>query len=148
MDTLTLVRWCYADFGTFGRLSIAGETVYTVERAWLGNEPFVSCIPEGVYRCRSRWYYKGDYEAIEITQVPRRSAILIHKANWPRQLAGCVAPNAWLAPGDESCPMRGVNSREAFAMLMNAVGGRDFMLEIKGPERAVAPTQANGMVDA
>jgi len=132
MNRLTLVRWCLGDFGTFGWLEIAGRTVHTVERAWADNQPNVSCIPEGVYACVPGRYNRGGYDAIEVLDVPGRSLIKFHKANWPSQLAGCIAPNVEVRPGTIACPMRGYNSAGAFRLLMEHYGHREFELEIIG----------------
>lgn len=64
---------------------------YTIERPWLDNEKFVSCIPEGKYKVEpfSGRKYKDVWE---IKDVENRTAILFHAANWVRQLHGCIAP--------------------------------------------------------
>lgn len=66
---------------------------YTVERNWLNNQPGVSCIPAAVYVCRPTIFHPGQensYKTFEITNVPNRSEIKIHIANWSHQLEGCV----------------------------------------------------------
>lgn len=47
--SVTLERFAYSPFGTFGKLIYGDKTFLTVERPWLGNKPYKSCIPEGVY---------------------------------------------------------------------------------------------------
>lgn len=130
MKTATLHRFCLASFGTFGTLSLGEVTVYTVERPWLDNQPFISCISAGKYSCRPRRFFRGGYDAYEVTDVPGRTHILFHKANWPHELAGCIAPNAMLGPGNMACPMRGINSAAAFEKLMEWAGGDPFKLRI------------------
>jgi len=78
--------------GTVGELSLPnGLTLYTIERPWLRNEPFVSCIPCGTYALE--WDTTG-----RVKNVPRlrgtepRTQINIHVANWARELHGCIAP--------------------------------------------------------
>lgn len=89
---LTIARFAYSPLGTFGTLTLptSGITIYTVERRWLDNKPRISCIPEGVYICKPRTYFRGGYPAIEITDVPGRSDVLFHKANVPSDVMGCV----------------------------------------------------------
>jgi len=48
---ITLTRFCYAPHVTFGQMVIDGTTFYSVEQPWRDNEPLISCIPEGVYKC-------------------------------------------------------------------------------------------------
>jgi len=90
METVKMQRWEYDQDGTFGILTLPdGECLYTCELPWKDNEPFVSCIPLGTYRCvpskhngRASWL---------LVDVPGRTEIKIHAANIPRQLQGCIA---------------------------------------------------------
>lgn len=87
-------------YGTFGELTVEihkpsgqSETVfrcYTVERPWIDNKPFISCIPAGMYRVKHRMYNRGGYPALHICDVPDRSYILIHRANHMLELLGCI----------------------------------------------------------
>lgn len=76
----------------------------TLEPPWRENAPRVSCIPPGVYRLGLRtvggWhaklleqfgakFHKG---AIELLDVPGRSAILFHPLNYHTQTDGCIGP--------------------------------------------------------
>ena len=88
---LTLERFCAAETAVFGRLLAPSFSCFTVERPWLDNRPFVSCIPEGLYPLRPRRYNRGGYETFEIADVPGRTHILIHRGNLPRHVQGCVA---------------------------------------------------------
>ena len=92
MNTITLTRFAYLEDCTFGHLVLpTGAHLYTIERPWLDNEAFVSCIPEGAYPLE--WDATG-----RIQNVPRlrdtqpRTQINIHVANWAHQLHGCIAP--------------------------------------------------------
>lgn len=77
--------------GTFGR--IATDNMFqatTLELPWANNKPNESCIPEGTYLFKMvKSPTRGDvYEAVN---VPGRTNIQIHPANWCRQLLGCIA---------------------------------------------------------
>ena len=62
----------------------------TLELPDKGNEKRVSCIPEGIYTVVKRNSAKyGDH--FHIKDVPNRSYILVHNANYKRQLKGCIA---------------------------------------------------------
>jgi hypothetical protein len=129
VDTLTLER-IYTDTGAFGWLGVGNNLIHTVERPWRDNEPFISCIPEGLYVCKPRRYNKGGYEAIEVImpEDSPRSHILFHKANHPEELAGCIAPNMDLRFVNGKG--RGEKSREAFNILMAKYRNESFVLKI------------------
>lgn len=111
-----LERWCYAPFATFGTLSLPdGWKCYTVERPWLNNEPFVSCIPVGTYPMRLDWHQRR-YEVFELDRVPNRSQIQIHMANRAGELQGCIAPGREL--GCVQGEWGVLDSRGAFASFM------------------------------
>ncbi len=62
-----------------------------MERPWLNNAVRLSCIPAGVYTVvRHDSPSKG--ECFWIKDVPNRTHILIHVANWAHELMGCIAP--------------------------------------------------------
>lgn len=62
----------------------------TLELPDLDNQSRISCIPEGEYTVVKRNSEKyGDH--FHILDVPNRSYILIHNANFKRQLKGCIA---------------------------------------------------------
>lgn len=118
---LLIDRFAYTRFGTLGRLTVGGLDLYTVERPWRGNERNESCIPEGVY-CYQRHDSPKHGETLWLRDVPGRSEILIHPANGPHQLDGCLAPGIaydWWAEHNELCV---VDSREAMRKLLEVVG--------------------------
>ncbi|MCO1336079.1 DUF5675 family protein [Microbulbifer sp. OS29] len=95
---LTLTRFAYGSEATLGRLRVGDRTFYTVERPWLGNKPFESCIPEGVYRCDP--YSSAKYPNVwELQEVPGRSKILMHTANYASDVQGCIGIGTTQAPG-------------------------------------------------
>ena len=86
---LVLERYCYSPMATLGRLFVGGNTLHAVERKWLGNRPYESCIPEGVYDVVP--YSSEKYPDVwEVQDVPGRSKILIHVANYPEDVQGCI----------------------------------------------------------
>jgi hypothetical protein len=113
---LTLVRWAYGRAFTLGTLYGDGLTLATLERPWvpdpdnplLAGEPHQSCVPDGEYVLRPHISekYPADRHAYSLenpdlgvyyTQpIPAgqkfgRDAVLIHNANYVRQLEGCIA---------------------------------------------------------
>lgn len=99
-NDLVLERFNYGPEGTFGKLMFpTGEFFWTVERPWLGNKKYESCIPDGNYFLESRHSpvvsrsSGGEFqEGWEVTDVPGRTFIMLHPGNWPGDLAGCIAP--------------------------------------------------------
>lgn len=128
MTKLTLTRFAYTDMGTFGKISVDGQTLYTVERPWINNMPAVSCIPEGTYKCKPRYYNNGRYDAIEVTNVPKRTYIMIHIGNTMLDSAGCILINSRL--GFVHNLWAGVSSKIAFNTFMEHYN-KKFTLEIK-----------------
>jgi hypothetical protein len=79
------------NYGIHGQIKSEDGTIlcYTIERPWLDNAPMVSCIPEGVYDCIPH-DSPAHPDTYEITNVPKRSAILLHTGNTESDSAGCV----------------------------------------------------------
>ncbi len=123
-----LVRVIKSNLGTGGVL-LNHDMVpicNTVEREWKGNEVDVSCIPTGLYMAHRHMRHNGhedEYEVFMLENVPGRTVIQIHIANFPSQLKGCIAPV------DKWWPEKGV----AGAYSSNAFN--DFMDELKDINR-------------
>lgn len=74
-------------------VEIGRVVIQTLELPWRDNKSRISCIPKGVYRLEETKYYRGGgYPALAIMNVPGRTDIKIHRANWPSDLWGCTAP--------------------------------------------------------
>lgn len=68
----------------------AGEHIcYTLELAWNNNDPETSCIPTGIYTCIPHDSPKFP-DTWEVSEVPGRSAILIHNGNTQGNTHGCI----------------------------------------------------------
>jgi len=88
-------RLNYSDKQVEGLLTIYdGEekvfNCWTLELPDLDNQPRISCIPKGEYNVVKRFSPKYKYH-FHILEVPNRSYILIHQANFVSQLRGCIA---------------------------------------------------------
>ncbi len=88
---IKLTRFLSASDRTIGRFEYEGETFWTVERPWLNNKPFESCIPDGTYSVRRHDSPRFGPNMWEIFGVPGRSHILLHIGNRSRDVVGCVA---------------------------------------------------------
>jgi len=132
---ISLERFAYTPEGTFGRLTVGGNTFYTVELPWKGNKPRQSCIPESRYPLRmresnvvSRSSGNEFTRGWEICDVPDRSYIMLHPGNWPSDLLGCVAPG--LTFGVIGGKIGIGSSRSAFRKVMAAIPDGEHEIEI------------------
>ncbi len=75
-----------------------GKALYSLERS--ANDPDHPCIPAGRYKViPGVMASKGTHRA-QLVDVPGRSGIFIHNANYSSQLEGCVATAAqYQGPG-------------------------------------------------
>jgi len=92
---VTLTRFAYTERGTFGKLLIPALDLAwdTVERPWLNNKQFESCIPCDTYEMRMGVHKPNGpnpYPVYELQNVPGRSQIEIHIANYCKQVHGCI----------------------------------------------------------
>lgn len=128
----------YFSHGTYSTLHRADGSVVccVVERAWLNNAPSQSCIPEGSYALYPHQSPKfGDCYALESKELgvtrygpSLRTHILIHKANSPKELEGCLAPGVDFGfVGGEWAVM---NSTAAFNSLMAELASEPANLTI------------------
>lgn len=116
---MILERYAYLPNCVMGRLIFGGRSVWTIERPWLLNKPWESCIPDGEYSMNS--YSSETYPNVwQIANVPGRTHILIHAANYADQLAGCIAPGLATTvklPSDDPRACAVWNSRAACAQV-------------------------------
>lgn len=129
-DAIVLCRE-YHDGGTHGLLITQdGQQFATLELPWLENIRRQSCIPEGVYKLRKRYSpvvqrSSGQEFANgwEVTDVPDRTYIMCHVANYTSDLLGCIGiaerqgwhdgkPAIW-------------SSRQGFRRFMKALEGKE-----------------------
>lgn len=135
--TLTLQREPGTDEGAFGKLAGQGLDLHTLELPWRDNEKSRSCIPPGLYRCRLTHSTRFKRDMYEVTAVPGRGNILIHNGNTAGDTEkGCTSDV-------ETCILLGMRrgtvngqkavleSKNALQRFMDAMKGREFMLNIR-----------------
>ena len=125
-----LERFAYLPTGTLGQLTAGDFQCFTLERPWQDNAINVSCIPEAVYQC-GPFNGKKFKDVVEVIDVPDRSYILFHSANYPQQLHGCIAPGIYFHINDDE--PRVFQSRKALRMFFDAAG-KSFELKITHKE--------------
>lgn len=91
---LELQREIFSSQSVTGRLFLDGKFIYdwyTLERPDLNNQQGISCVLAGLYDIELK--YSPHFKRImpHLINVPGREGILIHWANWPKQLEGCIA---------------------------------------------------------
>lgn len=128
----------YFPFGTFSTLhrQDGSHVCFMVERADVNNTPNESCIPEGTYHLVPHDSPRfGDCYALEAPTLgvtrsgpSLRTHILIHAANKPSDLQGCLAPglDVGLVGGEWAV----IKSKDAFNALMHELGGEPATLTI------------------
>ena len=97
MKSAEILRVFGRSDGTFGVLSVGEEGLtsnltpicLTCERPWLDNQRGISCIPTGQYTCIEVNSPKFGH-TFEVTGVPQRSEILLHKGNIDDDSHGCI----------------------------------------------------------
>lgn len=130
MKKVTLIQRTISNAtGTFGVLKYQANTWFTCERPWLDNQNNVSCIPVGSYLCRWTLSPRLKKETYEVLNVPRRSGIRIHSANFPSQVLGCISL------GEKFGKMEGkvgvFMSVAAVRRFNSALDRKEFILEVK-----------------
>lgn len=89
---ITVSRAYHSDC-TLSRLFYgAKRSAFGLELPWLGNEPYVSCIPEGLYDYEVRHSIKAGRPVIWVMGVPDREYIQWHPGNYTSQIEGCGLP--------------------------------------------------------
>jgi len=110
---LYLFRYAYEDNATRGVLMSDDQVIfgYTLELPWKNNEPFKSCIKEGIYKI-----WTDGPEIIRLEDKNNRTGVMIHKANRVDQLQGCIAHGwRWNSRGNL------VSSRDAVRNLVDYI---------------------------
>lgn len=100
---IDIKRWGSTPMGSFGELKVYNDVdlafeCFTVERPWLDNEPFESCIPDGNYALERHDYgkYSGTFAIVGGTVSHqqemgyKRFACLFHSANRMGDVVGCI----------------------------------------------------------
>lgn len=115
-EPVLVLRRIYNRDGAPGMISFQGEAVcFSLELPWRFNRPFISCIPQGMYKLRLRTR-KGQ-AVIDVLDVPGRSHIVMHPANDAQtELQGCIAPVSALGSAHT-----GTDSRKAMAKLVTLI---------------------------
>ena len=127
MDQVTLIRQDNDDTRSLGALVTKNDVYHTVERPWLDNQKNISCIPTGIYICKR--YSSDKYpNTFEITNVPNRTKILFHVANWAHNVEGCIGLGTHKLPDKTGV---GSSKRAISKFMKEMLLVNEFQIEIK-----------------
>jgi hypothetical protein len=132
MREVILIRISDDGKQTMGALTIKGTDFgcKTLERPYVKNKTNISSIPKGTYNCK--WTYSPFLSrfAYEVINVPMRSGIRIHPANYVNELKGCIA----LGSAYKDINLDGLNdvihSGDTLRKFEAELKGEDFTLTI------------------
>ena len=133
MKTITLTRTTNTSAGVLGKLSVLN--LHTIELNWRENKRKVSCIPTGTYVCEFKASPKFGM-CDHVLNVPDRSAILIHAANFAglvslgqrADLEGCIAFGT--STGELYGQPAVLNSKAAIREFVRFMKKEKFTLEV------------------
>ena len=116
---------------TTGMLSVRSGPIRvfmcrTLELPWKNNKRGISCIPVGSYSMRFTKSAKFPRGTWQIMDVPGRSGIRIHTANYLRQLRGCIAPGMRVIDLDGDGLLDVESSRNALDLLHDFLSGPEI----------------------
>lgn len=105
------------------------QVAVTLELPWKENQNRISCIPKGTYKVVRRWSQKYK-EHFHVTNVPSRSYILIHNANYYSDLLGCIGVGEYYAFINKDAYFDVAASKKTMKELLNILP-KEFNLIIK-----------------
>lgn len=126
---LRLERFAMQPDATWGLLWLPGngQVIFTLERPWACNRPFVSCIPSGLYDLEparsadhdGAWAIIGPGVSRYALPIASRYGCLIHAANFPHQVQGCIGVGDSMAmlPSDGENVLGVTNSRATLELI-------------------------------
>jgi hypothetical protein len=148
MKRFLLERMPSGEEETQGFLSFQGRTLATIEQEWRpdpdrpGGESNNSCVPDGIYELRPHTRPSGKEglalvnEDLGVYYLPEdrpaeggRFLILIHIANWSKDVVGCIGPGLNKADSDLGPMVQ--SSSAAMKKIMEHIDGDDAIVEIR-----------------
>ena len=133
---------------TEGFLTFPGHTLCTIEQEWRfdpsrpGGVSFNSCVPVGTYRLRPHTRPDGKnvvalvnedlgvyYLEEDMPPEGGRYLVLMHIANWSKDVVGCIGPGLGKAESEQG-PMV-TSSKAAMNQIMDYIDGDEAILEIR-----------------
>ena len=110
---------------------------FSIERPWLSNIPFKSCIPPGEYLIKpistkkhpDSFFLENKDLGVSWSSNTTRTEIEIHIANYVHDVVGCMGPGLELHRKIGKNPMVG-RSADAMKMLNELIDGEGWKMRI------------------
>lgn len=128
---VTITRTMDDGIQALGDLNIGSFNCKTLERPWKNNQVNISCIPKGTYHCSYTFSLSHLGWTYAIQNVPGRSGIRIHSANYYTDLEGCIGLGSGYKDINNDREVDIINSKATVAAFIQALGKKDFTLIIK-----------------
>ena len=127
--------------GGLDGVDVGSNTFYTLERPWLDNKPYESCIPTGEYDCHMDESPKFGLRYHVLGTEPR-THILIHPGNYVNDTAGCILlgmneGESWDESRDRTMPTL-FKSKKAVDAFEQALAREPFRLVISRIDTSAA----------
>lgn len=133
MKKVKIRRTHSTDKVTIGELTYSDETTFlklaTLELPWKNNQRSISCIPKGTYKVTTTYSNRFKKNLWEVLNVPGRSGIRIHAANYASQLEGCIALGMYATDINNDGVLDITASVKAMDLATSIIG-TEFELEI------------------
>ena len=104
-------------------------TLASLELPWKENKNKISCIPKGSYKVTTTFSNRFKKDMWLLLDVPNRSGIRIHSANYSIELEGCIALGLQKVDIDNDKTMDIKDSKKAIVLAKFHLGN-EFELEI------------------
>lgn len=114
--------------------TIKGGAIFmcnTLELPWLENKSNISCIPVGKYLVTFSFSPRKLKYTYRVQNVPGRSGILFHSANYFSDLLGCIGLGSGTKDINNDGEIDIINSRATVSAFEGFMGKKSFQLEIK-----------------
>jgi len=103
----------------------------TLELPWKLNQPFISCIPRGIYKVEWTRSFKFPLGSYEIKNVPNRSGVRIHAGNFFFNVDGCILLGETYGDINHDAWADILNSRATVKKMEDFLQRKPFTLEIR-----------------
>lgn len=134
MPNVEIKRTLSDNFQTTGTLTADNKGARfickTLELADKNNARDISCIPKGTYEVKWLFWWSKLKYAYEVQNVPNRSGIKFHSANYYFDLKGCIGLGNNLVDINSDGKLDVVNSRNTISAFENFMDRKSFTLSI------------------
>lgn len=126
-----IINRIYQPGYTIGVVNFGDNTCFSLELPWKDNQEDVSCIPPGTYLAQYR-NSPSNGDVLELQNVPLRTFVQVHSANFTRQLLGCIAVGDSIRDIDGDSKPDVTNSKNTLDKILDWAGKDTILIEIKG----------------